>query len=179
MTDEPTPGGNRRIDQILTPGFADDLPSLEMDELRRRRDLCRAEREYLSLLRRLLQGRRDLLRDEKERRRGGGAPGSVVERVTAVLADAPRGGTRGEVPVLDVPAEEIALARRRVERLLSDARLSDLESLGDQELEDAIERMDEEERGVSGTRAEILAALNALQEELKDRLRTQLKDLRA
>lgn len=176
MTEEPTAGGKRRIDQILAPGFTENLGSLEMDELRRRRDLCRAEREYLSLLRRLLQGRRDLLKDERERRRGGGRPGSVVERVSAVLADSPRGPSRGEAPIVSVPEDEIALARRRVERLLSDARLSGLEALDEQELDEAVERMSEEERTTSDTRARVLAALDALQAELKERFRTQLRE---
>lgn len=179
MADEPMVGGKRRIDRVLAGDFAEDLGSLEMDELRARRDLCRAEREYLSFLRRLLQGRRDLLRDELERRRGGGRPGSVVERVTRVLADAPRGPSRGEAVMVAVPEEEVLLARRRVERLLSDARLSDLESLSDEELEATLERMDEEERGISETRTRVMATLDVLQEELKRRLRAQHRDLRA
>lgn len=172
-------GGKRRIDRILTPGFLDGLDELEMDEVRSRRDLSRAERDYLSFLRRLLQGRRDLLQDEQRRRREGGEPGSVVERVTAVLSDAPRGPSRGEAVIVSLPEEEIALARRRVERLLSDARLSDLVALSDEELGITIDRMDEEERTISDTRSKVLAAHDALQEELKRRYRVQLRRLRA
>ncbi|HEX9822897.1 MAG TPA: aerial mycelium formation protein [Actinomycetota bacterium] len=175
MSEEPFAGGKRRIDLILAAGFADGIESMDLDELRRRRDLCRGEREYLSLLRRLLQGRRDLLRDERERRAGGGQPGSIVERVSAVLADAPRGPSRGEAVMISVPEEEIALARRSVERLLADAGLSDLEHIEDAALESAIALLDEEERKVSNTRNSVMSIHDQLQDVIKERWRTKLR----
>jgi hypothetical protein len=179
MADVPMEGGNRRVDRVLAPGFSSDLPSLDMDEIRRRRDLCRAEREYLSYVRRLLQGRRDILQDELERRRSGGERGSLVERLTAVLSDAPRGPSRGEAVIISVPEEEILLARRRVERLVSDSRLSDLDSLSDDELEAIVARVGEEERAISDTRSEVMAVHDLFQEELKRRFRRQLGELKA
>lgn len=172
-------GGSRRVDRILAPEFSQGLSGLDMEEIRRRRDVCRAEREYLSYLRRLLQGRRDILRDELERRRAGGERGPLVERLTAVLSDSPRGPSRGEAVLVSVPEEEIHLARRRVERLVSDSRLSDLDALSDQEIEATIERVGEEERGVSDTRARVMAVHDAFQDELKRRYRVQLGGLKA
>jgi hypothetical protein len=179
MADEPRAGGNRRIDQILAPGFADGLSSLDMDELRRRRDLCRGEREYLSYVRRMLQGRRDILRDEVERRRTGGERGSIVERLTAVLADSPRGPSRGEAVVVTVPEEDLLLARRRVERLVSDSHLSDLDAMSDEELERTVARVEDEERTISDTRTKVLAVHDRIQDELKRRFRAELGELRA
>lgn len=173
MSDSPKTGGKRRIDQILAEGFTEGLDRLEEDEARRRRDLARAELEYLSFLRRLLQGRRDILRDELDRRRSGGEPQPVMERVVSVLSEGSRGPSRGEAPVVPLPEEELALARRRVERLLSDAHLSDLGSLSDQDLDAAVGRIEEEERGVSGTRSRVIEALDALQAEMKRRLRVR------
>jgi len=174
MSDTPMAGGNRRIDQVLADGFTEGLGDLHEDEVRRRRDLARSEREYLSFLRRLLQGRRDILRDELDRRRTGGEPQPVVERVVSVLSEGSRGPSRGEAPVAPLPEEELSRARRRVERLLSDAHLSDLPSLSDQDLEGAIGRIEEEERGVSDTRSRVIAAHDALQEEMKGRYRERL-----
>lgn len=176
MSDTPKVGGNRRVDQILADGFTDGLGSLDTDQVRRRRDLARAEREYLSFLRRLLQGRRDLLRDELDRRRTGGEPQSVVERVVSVMAEGTRGSSRGEAPVIPMPEDEIAMARRRVERLVSDAHLSDLNALSPEELEEAAGRIDVEEREVSRIRAEVIEVHDALQEEMKRRLRAELGD---
>lgn len=170
MSDAPV-GGKRRIDQVLAEGFTDGLGELDDGEVRRRRGLARAELEYLSFLRRLLQGRRDILRDELDRRRSGGEPQPVVERVVSVLSEGPRGPSRGDAPVVPLPDEELALARRRVERLLSDANLSDLGSLSDHDLEGAVRRIDEEERGASSIRSQVIQTLDLLQSEMKRRLR--------
>lgn len=168
-------GGKRRIDRVLDPDFIQGLEALEMEELRRRRDLCRAEREYLSLVRRLLQGRRDILQAELERRRTGNRTGSIVDQLAATLADAAVGPSRGEAPVVTIPEEELTLARRRIERLLSDARLSDLDGMSDEELETAVSRIDEEERAISEARGRVFAVHDALQEELKGRWRERVQ----
>lgn len=167
-------GGKRRIDRVLAPEFTDGLQEIDMDELRERRDVARAEREYLSYLRRLVQGRRDILQAELERRRRGGDEGTLLELVAAILADAPTGSSRGEAPVFTIPDDEINLARRRVERLVSDSRLSDLPAQSDEELEEAITRIDEEERNLSDLRSRVLQVHDTLQKELVRRYRDRL-----
>lgn len=174
MTEIPKTGGKRRIDQVLGPGYAEELGSLDTDEVRRRRDLTRLEREYLSIVRRLLQGRRDILRDELKRRRSGGEPVPIVERLVAVLSEGSRGPSRGEAPVIPLPEEEVMMARRRVERLVSDSRLSNLEALADGEIEEVVGRIEEEERSVSDARGQVIDVHDALQDEMKRRLRAEL-----
>jgi len=61
-------GGHRRIDRVLSPAFVENLPDLSLAEVKQRRDEALAEREYLSLLRRLVHGRLDILRAEAARR---------------------------------------------------------------------------------------------------------------
>jgi hypothetical protein len=171
---EPMAGGRRRVDEVLGEGFTAGLESLDQREIRRRRDLAHAEREYVSLVRRLLQGRRDILKAEQDRRRTGADAGPVSERLAQILAEGPRGPGRGEAPVFTVAVDEMALARRRVERLISDARLSDVESLSDDELSEALDRLEREERTVSETRARVLSVHDRLQEEMKRRFREEL-----
>ncbi|MGH2652137.1 MAG: aerial mycelium formation protein [Actinomycetota bacterium] len=165
-------GGKRRLDRVLAPGFTGGLGELDEAEVRERRDLSRAEREYLSLLRRLIHGRLDILRAERERRASGGE--AVVDRLASILAEGPRGPGRGEPPTVPVPEEEMALARRRVERLVSDTRLSDLENLSDDDLAEAVGRLEEEERDVSNVRKQVITALDRLQEEIKRRWQNRL-----
>jgi hypothetical protein len=174
MTEATTSGGNRRIDEVLSPGFAEALGELDDAEVRRRRDQSRAELEYLSLLRRLVQGRTEILRAEQDRRRGGGPGGSVVDRLPDILSEGTRGSSRGDAMMLQVSTDEISMARRRVERLVSDAHLSNLEALSDGELDHALERLDREERALSDTRAQVIGVHDALQEEMKNRLRAEL-----
>jgi hypothetical protein len=174
MTESTESRGNRRIDEVLGPRFAEGLGELEDAEVRRRRDQSRAEVEYLSLLRRLVQGRTEILRAERDRRQTGGPAGSVVDRLPDILSEGTRGPSRGEAMMLQVSTDEIAMARRRVERLVSDAHLSNLEALSDEELDHALELLDREERALSDTRTEVIAIHDALQGEMKGRLRAEL-----
>jgi hypothetical protein len=177
VTDPATAGGKRRIDQLLAPGFTDGLGSLETDEVRRRRDLARGELEYVSFLRRIVQGRRDILRDELDRRRTDGAKQDVVERVVSVLSEGTRGKSSGRAQTVPLPEDEIAKARRRVEKLVGDSELSNLEGLSDARLEEAINRLDEEEKGVSENRSKVIEVADLLQEEMKKRLKSELSNL--
>lgn len=165
------------MDQLMEPGFTEDLGSLGTQEVRRRRDLARAELEYVSFLRRLVQGRRDILRDELDRRRTDGTSQDVLERVVSVLSEGTRGGSGGRAPTVPLPEDEIAMARRSVERLVGDSELSDLETLSDERLEESIDLLDQEERGVSDARARVIEVHDALQSEMKRRLRSELSNL--
>jgi hypothetical protein len=164
-------GGNRRIDRIRRPDFVEGLEALSLEELRIRRDDCLSEREYLSLLRRLVQGRAEILIAEVERRGGAEQSGNLVERLSQILSAEPQGPSRGEAVKVGVPEEELLLARRRVERLVADSGLSDPGALDDAKLADAVELLATEEREVSSSRAEVLRALDVLQDELKRRYR--------
>ena len=55
---------NRRIDRIREPSYLDGIDAKPLADVRALRDECMAEREYLSLLRRLVQGRAEILKAE-------------------------------------------------------------------------------------------------------------------
>jgi hypothetical protein len=160
---------NRRIDKIRDPSFVEDLEALSLEDVRARRDDCLAEREYLSLLRRLLQGRAEILKAEAEARVEGD-DGSLVDRLADILSDDEHPVTsRGEAVKIGVPEEEMLLARRRVERLAADSGISDPSALDDNALVAGIDALVTEEQGVSDARRDVIAVLDALQDELKRR----------
>src|SRR5829696_5875394 len=159
-------GGHRRIDRIRTPEFVEGLDGLSLDDLRARRDECYAEREYLSLLRRLVQGRAEI-----ERRGSGGEVGSLVDQLSTILSSEGQGPSRGEAVKVGLPEEEMLLARRRVERLVADAEISDPGTLDDERLAAAVDLLVGEEHEVSQDRSDVLQVMDALQEELKRRYR--------
>jgi len=161
-------GGSRRIDRILRPEFVVGLADLPLDDLRHRRDECLTERESLSLLRRLVQGRAEILRAEVERR-GAGDAGSLVDRLSTILAGESHEPARGEAVRVGIPTDELVLARRRVERLVADAGLSDPGALDDERLSRAVGLLSEEERKVSENRAAVISVLDEIQRELKRR----------
>jgi hypothetical protein len=163
--------GNRRIDRIRDPGYLQGLDGLSLEDLRARRDECMAEREYLSLLRRLVQGRAEILKAELDARGGGEDAGPLVDRLAEILGgdESRSGASRGEALKIGVPEDELSLARRSVEKLVADAGISDPSSLDDERLAEAVETLVNQETRVSESRAAVIVVLDTLQDELKRR----------
>ena len=159
---------NRRIDRIREPSYLDGIESQSLEGVRARRDECMAEREYLSLLRRLVQGRAEILKAELASR-GSGDDRPLVDRLSEILASDQPVTSRGEAMKVSLPEEEMLLARRRIERLVADAGISDPSDLDDERLQEAIDVLAGEEREVSAQRTDVHRVLDALQEELKRR----------
>src|SRR5437870_10886998 len=112
---------HRRIDRIRDPAYVEGLAALDLDDLRARRDECLAERESLSLLRRLVQGRAEILRAELERRGTGASAEPLVDRLAEIMSGGDdRAPSRGEALKIGVPEQDLLRARRRVERLVAD-----------------------------------------------------------
>jgi hypothetical protein len=159
---------NRRIDRIREPTYLDGIETQSLEDVRARRDECMAEREYLSLLRRLVQGRAEILKAELAAR-GSGDDRPLVDRLSEILASDQPATSRGEAMRVSLPEEEMLLARRRIERLVADAGISDPSGLDDARLQDAVEVLAGEEREVSEQRGDVHRVLDALQDELKRR----------
>ena len=166
--------GRRRTEQILDPEFGSSIEGLPLEEARARREECLAEREYLSYLRRMLHARLEILRAEvKGRAEGAEAP--LVDRLPAILgADMPFGPSRGEALRLGLPEGELEEARRRVEGLLGPAAFSDIASQSDEQLRDAIESLEGEERRVSDARRAVMDLQDRFQAEVKARYKEKL-----
>jgi hypothetical protein len=171
MTEE-SPPETHRIDRITAPEFVGGLSELSLSDLRARRDECLAEREYLSYLRRLVQGRLDILKAEAERRQRGDDPSRLVEHVAEAMSNAgPTGTVRGEAIRLTIPPEDITRAEARVAQLVAASANSDPRSFSDEEVGAALERLGAEERSVSADRRRVLDVHDALQDELKRRFK--------
>ena len=77
----------RRIDRILSHGYTDDLDARSVDELHAmERESLEVETE-ISYIRRLAQGRIDILEAERDRRAAGGTLGDLIARLPEILAD--------------------------------------------------------------------------------------------
>jgi hypothetical protein len=159
---------NRRIDRIRDPSYLDGIETQPLEDVRARRDECMAEREYLSLLRRLVQGRAEILKAELASR-GSDDDRPLVDRLSEILASDQPVTSRGEAMKVSLPEEEMLLARRRIERLVADAGISDPSELDDDRLKEAVDVLAGEEREVSTQRGDVHRVLDALQDELKRR----------
>jgi hypothetical protein len=170
------PGGRRRIDRVLAPGYVDGVETLDLEELRVRRADADQEEVDLSYARRLLQGRLDILRAEQASRRGDGhinlQPRSDVEIVAAlsrILADDTR-QTRGlGRHVANSTPSRVGEHRREAERAVADVGGSDLAALDDVQLAEAITNLADIEARVSRSRRQVQAVVDLLTEEIARR----------
>jgi hypothetical protein len=167
---EPMPGGRRRVDRVLGAGFLDGLSELPLQELRERRHEAEQEDADLSYIRRLLQGRLDIIRAEVERREA--ATGQrVVDRLGDVLADDGPRANHGSGRFLTVEPTRVAESRRRVEQLIADPHLSDIDTMSDAEIATAYEEIAGHEREVSDLRRRVQQAMDTLTAEVARRYR--------
>ncbi|MEW2413290.1 AmfC protein [Streptomyces sp. NPDC046866] len=178
----PAPPAQRTPDEQAptTPATALGLPELRA----LRRDAQRDEAD-LSYVRRLLQGRIDILRAELARRSDPEAPAApeppVVDRLSEILADAPssRSASARHVTLGTPHSEEYRLLAAQ---MLSDVELSDLDARTDGELHDAMAALVGYEQQVSRRRQQLQRTVDDCTAEITRRYRdgeAQVDDLLA
>ena len=168
-THEPYPNGRRRIDKVLSEGYAENLADLDLDELRARRREAEQEEADLSYVRRMLQGRMDILRAELARRAGGGD--KIVDHLSAVLADTGR-SDHGLGRFLRVEPSRVDEHRRLVEQIIADVGVSDVEGRSDDDLRAALGRLEDFEHGISEDRRAVQAVMDKLTAEVAARYKS-------
>ena len=161
--------GNRRIDKVLDPEFVEGLGQLSLDDLRERRKEAEQEETDLSYMRRLLQGRLDILRAELARRAGDGS--DLVGSLPQILADEPSGGPRGLGRHMSAEPSRADAHRRYVEALVADVDLSNPDSHDDASLRRVLETLEAEEQKVSESRRAVQKVMDALTGEVTRRYR--------
>ncbi|MFE2209490.1 MULTISPECIES: RsiG family protein [Streptomyces] len=157
---------------------------LRLPELRTlRRDAQRDEAD-LSYVRRLVQGRIDILRAELARRRDPEAPvedAAVVDRLSEILADTPsRHRTSARHVTLTTPRGDEF--RQLAAENLAEVELSDLDARTDEELHTAMGRLVRFEQQVSRRRHELQRTADDCGAEIARRYRdgeAQVDDLLA
>jgi hypothetical protein len=165
---EVRPGGRRRIDRVLAPEFAQGLAQLTLIEVRARRDEAAQEETDLSYLRRILHARIDIVRAEQRRRRDGG-PASVMAELANILAGNALGPPTGSGRFQTVEPSRAEAHRRRVEALVSNVDLSDVEALSGAQLDSALAAYLAEESSVSQRRRQVQVVMDALNAEICSR----------
>ena len=166
-----TQGKHRRIDRVLAEDYLDGLESQPLEAVREMRRDAEQEEVDLSYLRRVLQGRLDILRAELARRSGEGES-DLIEALPHILADegtsaSPRGLGR------HVTAEPSRADshRRHVEALVADVDLSNLSAHDEVSLRRAVDALEREEQEVSDKRRAVQSVMDACTAEITRRYR--------
>jgi len=162
--------GTRRIDRVLAEDYLAGLREAPLADVRALRAEAEQEEADLSYVRRLVQGRIDIVKAELARRTGGGE-GSLVDSLASVLADQPRGPAHGLGRHVTVEPTRVDAHQRYVESLVADVDLSDTTARTDAELQSAIDVLAAEEKTVSGKRRRVQEVMDALSAEVTRRYR--------
>lgn len=171
-TSDPSTGaaGNRRSDRVLGPDYLADLGTRPLTEVRALRDQAEQEEADVSYLRRLLQGRIDIVRAELARRSEGGST-SLLDALPQILSEHNSGPPRGLGRREGVEPSRADAHRRAVETLVADVDLDDVGARSDDELHRALERYQTEEQTLSANRHEIHGVLDRCAAEIARRYR--------
>ena len=166
-----TGAGRQGVERVLAGDFLDGLGERPLEEVRARRREAEQEEVDLSYLRRLLQGRLDIVAAELARRAGGpgpaGAPGEggLMGRLPEILADRAR-SSHGSGRFLTVEPSAVDERRQQVEQAAPDPAAGDLQARGDDELRAAHARLRELEEDVSRDRRQVQRVMDACTAEI-------------
>lgn len=160
------------LSRILDSAYLGDLALAPVGELRARRGECQRVETSLSYLRRLTQGRLDIVAGELNRRSEGGDPadlGGLIERLPEILADRTRGpGSGHHIEVID-PGQVGGELVEEFATIDVESNLTDLASLSDADLARTRQRLEAFETRLSGLRRELFDRIDTIQAELARR----------
>ncbi len=163
-----------RIDELLAPGYLESVAQLPMDELRARRATCTEAEVALSYVRRVAQGRLDIVLAERSRRQAGaaGRAGSLVDDLPGILSDRVHAPGLGRLPTLMAPSEVGPEATTELDAIAPPDRIGAVSDVSDGDLQAMSDDLQRLEREVSDKRRGLHDLLDRLQGEVIRRYQT-------
>ena len=159
----------------MAPGYLDGLEGWSLADVRTRRNEATEVETGLSYLRRIIQGRLDILLAEQRLRRDGEGHSdltSLVEELPTILSDHVHAPGLGRLPALMGPGELDPELEARLEAVIPASHLAKIDSLEDSEVSSACEGLVELEKTVSSQRRSVFEVLDRLQDEIVRRYGT-------
>ncbi len=168
------------LDDVVQPVLADvaltDLEGRPLAEIRAMRARCQSVEASVSFLRRLVQGRMDLLHAVLDHREDGGAGAdlaSLVEELPAILAAGPPRPQAGRQAVLVEPTEEEQdRLVAELDAMVPAATLAVLEERSDEELAADAAQLGELEAALSSARRALHERIDRLEQEIVSRYKS-------
>jgi hypothetical protein len=164
---------NRNLDRVLDPAFTTGITDWSMEQLRASRGDVQTLEDAISMLRRLVQGRLDILGTELQSRSGHQEDRSLVESLIDSLADHTRGGTGGRLLLPMEPGEaQSSWAIGRADSAMNGIDIANVEELDDETLHRTADSLHALEREISAERRKLHELLDVLQGEIVRRYRS-------
>ena len=163
-----------RLARALAPDFLLGIEDLPIDELRAKKAECTELETATSFLRRLAQGRLDIVADEQRRRRTGEAPireVGLVASLTGILAGGSRRPGPGRLPTTMVP-NEVEADTTELDRIAGPDVMGDLTSQDEVTLGSLVDLLSAYEAGLSSLRHSLFERIDTLQAELVRRYKS-------
>lgn len=151
-----------------------DVTKLSMEELRAKRNDAQAIEVGLSYLRRLAQGRLDIVAAEQRRRTEGAEPldhDHLVAGLSDILGDHLHAPGNGRLPQLLGP-DLTEFDTARIDEIAGPGRLAHLDDLADEDLVGLVESLSTYESELSSERRTLHVRIDALQAEITRRYKT-------
>ncbi len=163
------------FDRVMSGGYLGDLTRRPIAVIRTMREECQRIETALSYVRRMVQGRLDVVLAESRRRQAGDEPtdlAALVAQLPRILADRTRAPGPGRLSQVLAPGKLEGEFVRRLDAIVSQGHLHQLNDLSDAELERVRVELDDLERAVSARRRDVFGRVDAVQAELTRRYRT-------
>lgn len=161
------------LQRVLEPGYLAGLADAPTDGLRRMRGDCTDLENGVSFVRRLAQGRLDVIVAETERRAegGGGDLADLVARLPELLSDGVRAPGSGRVDQeLDPPDEVVNPLTEVLDGVVGPSVMTEVAVLGDDELSAAVIALRNFEERLSTSRRSLHSTIDSLNDELASRI---------
>lgn len=164
------------VERVLRPDPIADLGSISVAEIRVHRDECRRVEDKVSYLRRLVQGRLDIVEADLRRRAAGTDASdmpSLVDQLPEILSDRVRGpgSGPGRLPTSITPPDDDDLLDE-LDAVASPGALDSLCDLSDEQVHEMAAGFGELEQRVSERRRALFSRIDALQAELARRYKS-------
>lgn len=160
------------MDKVLADDWADGLPGRPIETIRSMRDEVRAVEDKVSYLRRIIQGRADIVAADLRRRAEGGSPidlATLITQLPGILSDK-GGGTAGPGRLPSgVMAPDDATLTVEIDRVAGPDTLGHLATLSDDEVAELARAIGDLERRTSAIRRGLFGRIDALNGELARR----------
>jgi hypothetical protein len=163
------------VARILDDAYVADLGARPIEDVRAMRSECQEIETGLSYLRRVVQGRLDIVHAELSRRRSGGSPGdlaSLVEQLPEILGDHLRAPGNGRLPVTLEPSRIDPEFQARFDEILAGADVDAITTVDEDRLAAAVEELTALEHDISERRRALFDRIDQLQAEITRRYKT-------